>query len=159
MTETNCFTTSRTYLQKEISVTLDPVQWCVNKKEFTRNKDIYHVEVYTENASGHSFIIRKFQDHYKILQSFQNKYTFREEPECYSPTDIGRLLKKITSLCSYSRRSVRLIQKISKCDTFDFCSSNCDNRKCMECQQLYKTHKLFVQIHEFNTSQGGHMSP
>lgn len=149
MTETNCFKTARKYLQEEMSLTLGPIEWCINKRKFTRGKDIYHVEVYTEDTGGHSFIIRKFQDHYKILQSFEDKYTFREEPESYSQTDIGRLLVKITSLYSYSRRSVRLIKKISKCDDFDFFSENCDDPKCQECQGLYKTQKLFVVINEY----------
>jgi hypothetical protein len=148
---TNCFQTTRAFLTELIQYNLNVVKLISNPREFGRNKDIYHVEVFDKKAIGHSFLfVRSTCDTYKLVQSFQDKYALRLEPEFYSPSDVHSVLKKFASFKTFSKEALDLVRSIAKNPDFNFNLCYDTGDECEECGYIFKKTRLHVVINEYD---------
>lgn len=147
---TNCFKMTRAYLRYMFSMyRLNIAKIIDNPRSFSYDKDIYHVEIFDKNTSGHSFLLVRCRDtnKYKLVQSFQGYYKLRVETKYYSPKEVYQLLKQIASIRTYSKEAVNLIRNISKLNIFEF---SCRQGECADCGYIYKKTRLYVIINEYN---------
>ncbi len=146
---TNCFQSSREYLINRVPYSLNAAKIISDPRSFSRGKDIYHVEIFDKNTCGHSFLLVRRGDSYKLLQSFQDNYKLREEKKIYSAEDAYALLKQISDTKTLSKEAIELIRRISKVNNFSFNSCYYCGDECGECGYTYKKTRLRVVINEY----------
>jgi predicted Zn-ribbon and HTH transcriptional regulator len=150
---TNCFQTTRAYLTQLVPYTFNAAKFISNPREFGCNKDVYHVEVFDKKTRGHSFLfVRSGPDIYKLVQSFQNKYALRVEPETYSYSDVNSILKKFASFKTFSKDALETVRSVTKNPDFNFNLCLDTGDECRECGYAFKKTRLHVVINEYDVT-------